>query len=268
MTDTWNIDDLRWAAKYRELRDKVRLMAGLAIIVGGFTAVIFSLSLLSDDSDTVRAWDIVASMAALLVFIFAFLSFLWPKPLSLVCLAVMWVLLLFAGGVGLLVDSGGGPRPAEVTTGVAVIAGLVGLAIANIRLYPRYAKIPEGQPNMDQVKWIDQTVEGIKKAKPNEATDMIAFKADGLSWRAKLTGDIGLFVKNRKHVVLAGREEVEITPVGKSPAGKKTKARFHVADHKLKGTIRVEFLEHYEEWKRGTNSHQESIPHSTSADIA
>lgn len=174
-------------------------------------------------------------------------------------------------GLSLIPLLGGGhglkfPLHPQVPWAQSILVGCVCLlfVIFLVEMLVRWLGMPadaQHPPSSEARQWIRDVVREISKVKPkqNLVSDIVAFNAGGTWARAKLLGDMALFVHNRgEEIRLVHRDEVNCDLREQEPIGEWIKVVFHIGDWDLKGRIKPQFLRRFQEWKSSGCSRPET----------
>jgi hypothetical protein len=115
------------------------------------------------------------------------------------------------------------------------------------------------KPSKEILNKVAELVGAVTSANIKKDKDVIQFKAKGEAWKARLAGEVGIFVSNiERETLFVRRGDVTIATKDEVLPGKSLKASFQVGDRKLKGTILPESMQRLEAWKASAGDEEES----------
>lgn len=126
--------------------------------------------------------------------------------------------------------------------------------IQSIIRYKRFSTIPIDKPSDESVKHLNNLVNTIRSAKPEEEPDIVEFEAKNFPnermWKGKLAQGWAVFIaRGGSDVVFTAKKDVEFVKTGKALLGKTLKASFKLGTWKMQGSISPELFDRFQAWK-------------------
>jgi hypothetical protein len=241
------LEELQKVADYRSVRKTLR-PAGIGSIIFGVLALAMGIALAEENP---------LNILLALIGLFLLIEGIWltasPTPIGMildgVALGILGIWNIFVTIANAAAGSGGG-------TMVAALGALqIWWGIQSFRRYSRFKNVSAEKLPEESVRYVDDFVKGIAKAKPSNEPDVIQFQISNAQppvWKARLmTGAAVLVAANGQEAVFAKKDDVNVTTEGKVLLGRNLKALLQFGDRNFKGSIAPELFERYEVWKTG-----------------
>ncbi len=137
------------------------------------------------------------------------------------------------------------------------IFGIVQIA-ASIRCFQNYGRFSAAlrhRVSRGELAMMDRLVKTVLKANIQKDADIVTFEVRAFTrqkiWNGQLGQRIAVFVeKMSKEIVVARKEEVNITPHGKVWLGKSFKASVLIGKHQWEAVIAPTSFDRFRDWKR------------------
>jgi hypothetical protein len=209
------------------------------------------------------------NIGLMLLGVFVFAVGIWclvlPMPITMIFDGIA-LILTGVWNIGISIynamnaPAGSSPRP------MFLVLAIFQLAWGGQRLarYRRFANASSLVPGEQTVRWLDETIKSIGKAKPETDPTIIQFTTQGFSsmqmWKARLLPDLAIVIQaNGQDAMFLPRDQITIAPKKKVLLGKTMKAQFALGGKKVEGTIAPQWLERFNAW-RGAGAATQVVP--------